>query len=242
MEEEFTADYKAMKERADEILLSPFIGNKFPLDCFDLVERLGSEVAIKILPFSWIEEHGMKAEDVVHSKDAETFEHNGMYLIFYNQEIQKSRTGFSIMHEAGHIYNGHDMELLTKYRKTNDARLAPLYKKCEAEANCFAAELLMPEAVLRRLQELGCRIDAAFLKRAFGVSELAAKNGIKNLKRSANRYVPYWQKDASLDDAILMKFKPVIEKNAPRRKSQMEKFEDELAMQAERDRWLADGW
>ena len=241
MGEEFTADYKGAKERADEILLSSFIENKFPLDGFDLVKKLGSEVEIEIQPFSYFEEHGMKAEDVFHSDDAETFEMNGKYIIFYNQKKLKTRTGFSIMHETGHIFCGHDMELLTKYRQMNDARLAPLYKKCEAEANCFAAELLMPEPILRRLQKLGCRIDTNFLKKTFGVSEPAAKISIDKLKRSANRYIPYWKKDASIDDAILFKFSSFIEKIAPRRKGYMEEYEDELTMQAERDSWLANG-
>lgn len=242
MEGEFTADYKGAKERADEILLSPFIKSTFPSDCFDLVEKIASEVAIKVLPFSWIEEQGMKVEDVIHSDDAETFEKGGRYIIFYNQGFQKSRTDFGIMHEIGHIYNGHDMEILTKYRKTKDARLEKLYKKCEVEANRFAAELLMPEAILRRLQELGCRIDIAFLQRAFGVSAQAAQVSIENLKRSANRHIPYWEKDASLDDAILLKFKAFIKKNAPRRKSYTEELDCDLAMQAVRDSWHADGW
>ncbi len=242
MEEEFTVNYKGAKERADEILLSPFIKSMFPSNCFDLVEKLASEVAIKILPFSWIEEHGMKAEDVIHSNDAETFEQNGMYVIFYNQKFQKPRTDFGIMHEIGHIYNGHDMEILTKYRKTKDARLEKLYKKCETEANLFAAELLMPEAILRRLQELGCRIDVAFLQRTFGVSAQAAQISINNLKRSANKSVSYWEKDASFDEAILLKFKAFIERNAPRRKGYTEELECDLAMQAERDSWLANGW
>ncbi|MDE6068257.1 MAG: ImmA/IrrE family metallo-endopeptidase [Treponemataceae bacterium] len=242
MEEGFTTDYKGAKEHADEILLSPFIKNTFPPECFDLVEKLASEVAIEILPFSWIEEHGMKVGDVVHSDDAETFEKDGMYIIFYNQRSQKSRRDFGIMHEIGHIYNGHDMEIFTKYRKTKAARLEKLYKKCEAEANRFAAELLMPESILRRLQELGCRIDVAFLQREFGVSAQAAKISIDSLKRSANNSVSYWEKDASLDDAILLKFNAFIERNAPRRKSYTEELECDLAMQAERDSWLADGW
>lgn len=234
---EFTPDYKGAKERADEILLSPFTKSTFPSDCFDLVEKLASEVAIKIFPFSWIEEQGMKVEDVVHSDDAETFEQGGRYIIFYNQIFQKPRTDFGIMHEVGHIYNGHDIEILTKYRKTKDARLEKLYKKYEAEANRFAAELLMPEVILRRLQELGCRVDVAFLQSAFGVSAQAAQISIDNLRRSANRSVSYWEKDASLDDAILLKFKAFIERNAPRRKSYTEELECELAMQAERDSW-----
>ncbi len=85
MGDDFSTDYKTnIKELVNEILIKSRIIKDFPFGCFSLVDEIGKEIAIKLVPFSWIEEHRQKAEDVVNSKDAETIENCGRYIIFYN--------------------------------------------------------------------------------------------------------------------------------------------------------------
>jgi len=241
--EEFSANYKTdIEERVNEILIKSRVAKKFPLDCFLLVDEIGKEVAIALMPFSWIEKHGEKAEEVVSSKDAEAVELCGRYIIFYNQDMPLVRIAFSMAHEIGHIVLGHDIERITEYRKKKDPRFKQLYEQSEIEANYFAACLLMPEAVINRLKSLGCCITKDFLKASFGVSDSAAEIRIKTLRRNSQRYVSYWSKDKSLDNAVLLKFADFIKKTSPRRKSYEEEYRYEEEMQEERNRWLAEGY
>ena len=56
MNEEFSAAYKTeIKERANEILIRSRVIKGFPVICSELIKELGKEVAIEVLPFSWIE-------------------------------------------------------------------------------------------------------------------------------------------------------------------------------------------
>ncbi|MDD7014017.1 MAG: ImmA/IrrE family metallo-endopeptidase [Spirochaetales bacterium] len=233
---------KDIEERVNEILIRSSTVKSFPFRCSTLIKELGSEVAIKIMPFSWIEEQGMNAEDVVHSKDAGTVESQGRYIIFYNQKMPPSRLAFSVAHELGHIILGHDMEKITQYIETKDPRLEALYKRYEAEANYFAACLLMPEVVINRLKSLGCHITKEFLQAEFNVSELAAEIRIETVNRNSRRYVSYWEKDKSLDNALLLKFNDFIRKVSPRKKTYEEEYEYEERMQEERNRWIAEGY
>lgn len=243
MNEEFSAAYKTeIKERANEILIRSRVIKGFPVICSELIKELGKEVAIEVLPFSWIEKQGMKPEEILHSNDAETFEMNGRYVIFLNQSMPDVRLRFSASHETAHIVLGHDMEVITEYRKANNPKLKALYERYEAEANYFTACLLMPEAVINRLKALGCRINKQFLQETFKVSESAAQIRLQTLNRNSMRYISYWEKEKSLDDAVLLKFAGFIQKIAPRQKSDEEEYEYEEQMQEERNRWLAEGY
>ena len=184
----------------------------------------------------------MNVDDVVSSKDAEAVEQCGRYIIFYNQNMPSVRIAFSIAHEIGHIVLGHDIEHITEYRKKNDSRFKELYGQSEIEANYFAACLLMPEAIINRLKSFGCCITKEFLQISFGVSESASEIRIKTLRRNSQRYVSYWTKDKSLDNAVLLKFADFIKKISPRRKSYEEEYRYEEEMQEERNRWLAEGY
>lgn len=100
----------------------------------------------------------------------------------------------------------------------------------------------MPEAIINRLKSFGCCITKEFLQTSFGVSESASEIRIKTLRRNSQRYVSYWTKDKSLDNAVLLKFADFIKKISPRRKSYEEEYRYEEEMQEERNRWLAEGY
>lgn len=241
MREDLSADYKTAKERADEILISPYIKG-FPLDWKTFISDISKEVAIAVLPYTWAAEKGFKLEDFIYSEDAQTSEANGRFLIFYNQNKKPERIEFTMFHESGHILLGHDFVLIKKYIETKDPQLKKVYDAYEAEANYFAACLLMPGILLEHLKGYGCIINSEFLQKTFGVSEQAALVRLKTLYKDKQIYSSYEESEQSLNDAILMKFGDFIKANAPRRKTFKEELEYEFEMEKRRNKWLSEGY
>lgn len=121
-------------------------------------------------------------------KDGYTIATPGLYLVLYNSEIRsKERINWTIAHEIGHIYLDHDTD-------------GP---KEEIEAHFFAAQLLMPEQVLRSLKKNKITIDQDYLVHVFGVSKQAAKRRIDTL----NNKIAIARKD---DQSILRLYSKYI--------------------------------
>lgn len=86
--------------------------------------------------------------------------------------VSEGARRFSIAHELGHLVLGHEESVTSLCELRPPGKDAPL----EAEANAFAAELLMPEVLLRRRCEVS-PVDleiARGIARDFRVSLLAA--------------------------------------------------------------------
>lgn len=109
------------------------------------------------------------------------------FLILYNANHSHERINWTLAHEIGHIYLGHQAD----------------GTKEEIEAHFFAAQLLMPEIVLYQLaQELGS-IDYIFIYDHCFVSMTAAWKRIRTLNRKVLS-VSCW------DSQVLKLFTPVI--------------------------------
>lgn len=95
-----------------------------------------------------------------------------LYLVLYNDKIKsQKRRRFTLAHEVGHIMLEHE----------NDGADE------EAEANLFAAELILPRILVRELQtRSGFKITACEIADIFGVSQAASANQIKSLGRISN--------------------------------------------------------
>lgn len=94
---------------------------------------------------------------------------NGFSLVLSNEEHCNYRQTWTKAHELGHIILGH----------TKDEN------KEEVEAHFFAAQLLMPDALIRYLIENGIKINISTLKYFFGVSDEAAAKKISTLRKCA---------------------------------------------------------
>lgn len=159
-----------------------------------------------------------------------------MFIIFYNEQIvDKHRMAFSVLHELGHYYLQHDLEYLSKLKRTNKERFQEVYSCYEAEANCFAAQLLMPVQIISELVKKGKNITVDFLVKTFNVSNQAAEVRIKSLRNVYEK--KSYSSGLSYDDIILMKFKPFIQVNCPRKNYDYYSKEEEYEKQAERDKW-----
>lgn len=97
------------------------------------------------------------------------------YLCEYNRDEIYYRNRFTIAHELAHVVLGHVKEGCTPLRDTTFQN----YDPDEADANAFAANLLMPSAVVKRLYKSARNLEE--LADAFGVSTISMTYRLKNL-------------------------------------------------------------
>ncbi len=160
---------KLIKEKALSILLSQRISGEFALSFLDL-RRITTGGAAVIDTFSSYERKtGASLPD-----DAEgiTVKLSGMNLVLYDDSItNEGRRNWTIAHELGHVLLGH----------------TELNKLTEREADAFAAELLMPESVIRYLDRLeGEPITPDAMMNYFSASVTACKRRRLNLPYETN--------------------------------------------------------
>ena len=218
-------DYARVYCTANELLAASRVIQTFPFKVSMFVKEQSD---IKLCKYSTASEKYGIPINRFGSESAVIMEYNGAVIIFYNQNEIDYRVRFGIMHEFGHFILGHNYNL----NKTD-----PLYQKQEMEANCFAAQMLMPEQILRECQKRGICITVEYIKESFDVSEEAA---LKR-KRTLTSTVYEWKSRAekNYDDIIVFKYAPMINKIAPKKVYEYD-FDDEYERQKERDSWYAD--
>ncbi len=219
MIQDFKPDFLKVYIKANELLVSSNIINEFP---FSVTQFVKTQSSIPCRKFSKAKEYGVDIE-AFGSESAVTIKDEGnKTIIFYNHDQLPQRVKFSILHEFGHIYLGHNF---------NEKDLI-VYNNNEVETNCFSAQLLMPEQVLKELKLRGITIDEEFLMQTFGVSKLAAEKRMENLFKNSSNRTP---EEKMYDDIILAKFMPWINSIVPPRFDNL--FEDEEERQREREQW-----
>ena len=93
--------------------------------------------------------------------------------IYVNSQEPANRQTFTIAHELGHYILEHEenkIGVLLRYPEIRNKNKDPL----EQEANCFAAELLVPRDMLKKVKSeynLSQKDDIDILARLFGVSK-----------------------------------------------------------------------
>lgn len=97
------------------------------------------------------------------------------YLCEYNLEEVSYRNRFTIAHELAHVLLGHVREGRAPKRDTNFKN----YDPDETDANAFAASLLMPAHLVKRLYKSARNVQE--LADAFGVSSMAMSYRLQNL-------------------------------------------------------------
>lgn len=114
------------------------------------------------------------------------------YLVLYDDDACLNRQRWSVAHELGHIYMRHDCD-------SSDN---------EIEAHQFAAEVLMPEPVIRDLVKR-CTLTPWQLSLIFGVSREAMNKRLDSLSRG-------YRTHSDLADALAKRMLPEIERVAER--------------------------
>lgn len=220
-------DFKKSYIAAHEKLVKLPLGTTFPLKTSKIIEDFSD---LELHSFNWAEKHGF-LRIYFKSESAELYEQNGRYTIFYNETKPSTHSKFSILHELFHYESNHDLNAGEKNTE--------LYNKQEVEANFFAAEMLMPEPVIKELEKRGKKMDAKEIQKVFGTSAKAAEIRFKTLKS----YPSFLRSNEEKEfDEYLVKFtfKKFIDSICP--KMRKLDLQNEYELQAERDRWIAEGY
>ena len=161
---------------------------RFPIIPNDVLDELKDYVVC--LPWSKAKKV-MKSEDPFHLRQLKAegrtirMRGTGMYYIVYDDVTVNSpdRISWSIMHEIGHIILGHLVEF-SETALNRGGITSKQYGVLEVEAHYFAAEFLMPTAILKYFK--GITVDEISL--LFGVSDEAAERKYKRVFE--NDYLP----------------------------------------------------
>ena len=174
---EATRKAKELYETIHDVKQSMITGNVVT----DL-NRVIKELKIKVIGID-IEILRKKAKDTGTNLDEDIsgflLRANGRHTIFLNKNDPVNRKRFTIAHEIGHLQLNHlesGEKASTIFR--NSATSQGIDEK-EIAANAFAAELLMPEDLVRYTYNFVKSVGG--VARAFRVSESASRNRLKNL-------------------------------------------------------------
>jgi Zn-dependent peptidase ImmA (M78 family) len=149
--------------------------SSLPIDPFEIVKCFGWEV----FTVGYVASRAyIPRNKVIDGVDSDLYYINGRYKIIYNEKAYPARIPFTLAHEIGHIWLNHLED--SGLNKTSQNSLSEeQYDVLEKEANCFAAELLMPYFILRNLQPLSQLDLVAFCN----VSQAAASNRLKTINK-----------------------------------------------------------
>ena len=213
-------DFSRAYSKANEILVKSLAIQTFPFSPKDLVKE---QTPIVCRSFKKARKYGVDIT-AFGSESAIIMSFQGKKIIFYDETKPDTHNRFSILHELGHEINGHDFS-----KKDEDT-----YHRYEVETNYFAAQLLMPEQILRECQNRGARINRFFLQTNFGVSAQAADKRIETLASTNLEWRSRAEKE--FDDIILIKYADFLNRICPIRNTY--DFEDEYIRQQERNSWF----
>ena len=166
---------------------------RFPISPYDVLDELSEYVVC--LPWSKAKKV-MRSEDPFHLRQLQAegrtlrMRGNGIYYIVYDDVAVSSpdRIAWTIMHEIGHIILGHLVEF-SETVLNRGGMTSKQYGVLEVEAHYFAAEFLMPTAILKYFPG----ITVAEIALLFGVSEEAAEKKYKRVFESD--YLPAGEYD-----------------------------------------------
>ncbi|MBI2195636.1 MAG: ImmA/IrrE family metallo-endopeptidase [Candidatus Levybacteria bacterium] len=154
------------REKAQNIL-SMYRITEPPVD----VEKVANLLGFQVVPFDFPD----TTSAVIRIKDTSK-------VIGVNKNQVDVRQRFSLAHELGHYLSGHENFTHEKkmFVEPDKKYLDPQHRQ-EEEADEFAAELLMPEPMLKK-DVLENKLDTAALAKKYNVSEQAMWIQLINLK------------------------------------------------------------
>lgn len=150
-------------------MLALYWDRRIPVDVKAIAEKMGAKVKAD----------GNLAFDQPDLSGCVSYE-DGRYVIRYNPIDIPVRQRFTIAHELGHIAL-HDFADGKRFRDSSKTYSLTNFDSEEAEANRFAAELLMPAEAIKQVIDAMPAPDTKSLAKKFEVSEVAMRYRLKNL-------------------------------------------------------------
>jgi len=149
-------------------ILKKYKLNSLPIDVEKLCDSLGIE--IQYVDFSEIE--GRIGKEISGTLQ----KHGKTYTILVNEDESDVRARFTIAHELGHYFlhvKDDPRQIVTSFRRDRSTK--------ETMANKFAAELLMPKALVEEEYSKMVIPVSDTLAKKFGVSKLAIRVRLDSL-------------------------------------------------------------
>lgn len=184
------ADFKTARHSATELLLKQNLDSLF-------IDVINFDIDIPIVIDS-IQNYSIITKRPISDFICDGF--NGCLVLKYNRcnvilydetETNIARRNWGIAHELGHLYLGHE----------TDGRIQ------EQEANVFAGQLIVPEAVLYSILKYKGSIKAKDLINNFNVSRECAENRLESFNKRLN----FIDMNSNLNRRLSEKFRPCIE-------------------------------
>jgi len=179
--------YKKARNAAWQVLID------FDINCLPVkISYIAKATDIKILKNS-------KYKMLAKNQIGLSFRQNNVWYIIYDDTVSTERARFTIAHELGHIFLGHDSLL---YRKTIYDKEKP---EEETEADIFASRLLAPACVLWALN----LHTAEDISEICGISHQAAAIRAERMKLlyQRNKFLT-----SPLERKVYKNFRPFINK------------------------------
>ena len=221
---ELKPDFKKAYAVANDVLLMSHTIMTLPADIHGHIKN---ETEIKLYTYETANRKFGIDMSFFGSEDALITEMGGRYILFYKKMIDQHRMIWSIAHESGHYYLGHNLDFKSLSKEQ--------YRVLEIEADFFAAQVLMPDQVIWELVKRGETTNRENIIRWFNVSGKAASKRMETLNRQSE-YRDYYMSHNDYE-SILLKFGSFVEQISPKKYWQSS-YEDEEEMQKERDSWL----
>lgn len=153
---------KASKVLSDNHIIEPFV------NVFDIAAEAGLSIEYRKMPQG--------------NTDVSGFFDSKTNTIYVNVDNSIARRTYTVAHELGHYFLGHKPDEYGLYRRNNS--YSGTKEQKEKEADCFAANLLMPEDMIRKeLKEYPfLKNSIQLLASRFGVSPSAMTYRLINLR------------------------------------------------------------
>ena len=148
---------------------------------------------------------------------------NGRYIIYYNSKKPVARIRFTIAHELGHCLLNHIRDNEITFRRNSETDSNIDIK--EIQANVFARDILMPAAVLHRLNIASASDIAKICNVSMTSAEIRYKRLVELRKRGMfnshplerkvhNQFSEYIKKVSDTGNIWYLKWE-ILSKNSP---------------------------
>lgn len=188
-------DHNVITTKAYEAIM--FSGlNTLPIDPFKITSA-GKYNILVVSYFDFAKLYGAEFLEVSDKlRDGLALMCGAHHFILYDSEAYEPRKRFTLFHEIGHIILGHK-----KQGKTE-----------ENEADFFAGQLIIPNALLNEIKKRGYSFDEKFMTENFNVSQASASNRMQFIRR-------YGIHSNEFDDIIVTQFMNFLNAKFPDRKA-----------------------